>query len=311
MFVNTSHHRAALLLLGFGVSACAKAAAADAYGNFEAEEVVVSAEASGQLVRFEPVEGQTLVAGTVVAMVDTVPLSLERAQLVAQRAGLMARRNETKAQSQGLQVQREIAARTRERIERLFANQAATATQRDQVERDERLLASQVTGARDATQRANADIAALDARAASLDDRLRRARVSNPVTGTVLATYARAGEMIAPGQPLYRIANLDTLILRMYVTGAQLGALRIGATLSVHVDGAADSLRTSPGTVSWVSSKAEFTPTPVQTREDRGDLVYAVKVRVANPDGALKVGMPGDVTLSTAAVATQTPVAKP
>ena len=291
---------ATVLLIALG--ACRKAAPADAYGNFEAEEVVVSSEASGQLTRFDAVEGQSLAAKTVVATVDTVALSLERAQLSAQRAGLIARRNEARAQADGLRVQRDIARRTRDRIERLFANQAATATQRDQVERDERLLASQVTGSRDALQRADADIAALDARAASLEDRVRRARVLNPVTGTVLATYARAGEMIAPGQPLYRIANLDTLTLRTYVTGSQLVSLRLGAAVTVHIDGASDSLRTYQGVVRWISSKAEFTPTPVQTREGRGDLVYAVKVRVGNRDGALKVGMPGDVTLSAPAV---------
>lgn len=293
------------------LAGCRKAAPADAYGNFEAEEVVVSVEASGQLVKFAVVEGARLAADSVVAMVDTVSLALERAQLVPQRASLVARRSEGQAQVQGLEVQREIARRTRERIERLFASQAATATQRDQAERDDRLLGSQASGARDALIRATADIAALDARVASLEDRIRRARVRNPVNGTVLATYARVGEMIAPGQPLYRIANLDTLTLRMYVTGAQLTTFRIGTTVQVHVDGAADSLRTYPGTVSWVSAKAEFTPTPVQTREDRGDLVYAVKVRVANRDGDLKVGMPADVSLTSAALAAQAPAARP
>jgi HlyD family secretion protein len=290
----------ALVLCG-----CNKAAPADAYGNFEAEEVVVSAESGGQLMRFDAVEGQTLTANAAVAMVDTVPLSLERAQLAAQRSGLIARRNEARAQSQGLHVQREIAQRTRERIDRLFANQAATATQRDQVERDERLLASQVTGARDAQLRADADIAALDARVVSLEDRLRRARVINPVAGTVLTTYTRRGEMIGVGQPLYRIANLDTLTLRLYVTGSQLAAVKLGAPVQVHVGEAGDSSDTYQGAVSWVSSKAEFTPTPVQTRESRGDLVYAVKVRVANRAGALKVGMPGDVTFAAGAVASQ------
>ena len=303
--------RACATMLLTAIMSCTKEPRADAYGNFEAEEVVVSAEASGQLVQFTPVEGQALSAQSLVATVDTIALVLERAQLAAQRSGLVARRNESRAQHQGLQVQREIAQRTRERIERLFASQAATATQRDQVERDERLLASQVTGAHDATQRAESDIAALDARVASLNDRVRRARVSNPVSGTVLATYVRAGEMIATGQPLYRIANLDTLTLRMYVTGSQLGAVRLGAAVPVHVDGVSDSLRTLQGVVSWVSSKAEFTPTPVQTREDRGDLVYAVKVRVPNRGGVLKVGMPGDVTLTPAPVAAQSAGSRP
>lgn len=297
--------RCAVAIALMALAACEKSTMADAYGNFEAEEVVVSAESSGQLVRFAVSEGATLTADSVIAMVDTVALSLERAQLAAQRAGLVARRSEAQSQLQGLNSQREIARRTRERVDRLFASQAATATQRDQVERDDRLLAAQVNGARDGLRRADADIAALDARQASLVDRMQRARVRNPVAGTVLATYARAGEMIAPGQPLYRIANLDSLTLRLYVTGGQLMSFRLGTPVQVHVDGPADSLLTFPGTVSWVSAKAEFTPTPVQTRDDRADLVYAIKVRVANRDGALKVGMPGDVTLGDATRAAQ------
>jgi HlyD family secretion protein len=303
--LRIARQRAGTTLALLALAACQKPPTADAYGNFEAEELVVSAESSGQLVRFAVSEGMSLPADTVIAMVDTVALSLERAQLAAQRAGLVARRSETQAQLRGLEVQQEIARRTRERIDRLFANQAATATQRDQVERDDRLLGAQLSGTRDAVRRAAADIAALDAREASLVDRLSRARVRNPVAGTVLATYARAGEMIAPGQPLYRIANLDTLTLRMYVTGGQLTSFRIGTPVQVHVDGPEDSLRTYRGIVSWVSTKAEFTPTPVQTRDDRAGLVYAVKVRVANRDGTLKIGMPGDVTLGAVALAAQ------
>lgn len=283
--------------------ACRQPAAADAYGNFEAEEVVVAVEASGPLQSFMPTEGAVLAAGDIVAQIDTVPLSLERQQTVAQRASLVAHRGEMQGQLKALAVQREIAQRTRERIDRLFASQAATATQRDQAERDQRVLAVQVGGARAGLVRSDADIGAVDARLASLRDRSRRTAVRNPVAGTVMATYTHAGEIVAQGQPLYRIANLDTLTLRLYVTGAQLTAFRLGAPVQVHVGDAADTTRSLTGTVTWVSSKAEFTPTPVQTREDRGDLVYAVKVRVANRDGALKVGMPGDATLAGAVAA--------
>ncbi len=286
------------------VTACKKPALADAYGNFEAEEVVVASETGGQLGTFVPTEGTSVKSGELVARIDTVQLALERDQLVAQRASLFAHRGEVNDQVASLQVQREIAQRTRARIDRLFANQAATATQRDQVERDDRVLGVQISGARTGLARTAADIAALDARIAAATDRIRRATVHNPVTGTVLATYVRAGEMVTVGQPLYRIANLDTLTLRAYLTGAQLSTFRLGTRVQVGADAAGDSLRTYTGIVSWVSSKAEFTPTPVQTREDRGDLVYAVKIRVANPDGALKVGMPGDVTLPVAAAAT-------
>jgi HlyD family secretion protein len=300
------HCRAGVGGLLIALSACRPSSAADAYGNFEADETVVSAEVSGPLLRFTPTEGTHLSADSLIGLVDTLSMALERTQLTAQRAGLVARQSEAQAQLRGIEVQSDIARRTRARIERLFASQAATATQRDQVERDDRLLASQEAGARDGILRAHADIAALDARMASLADRVHRASVRNPIAGIVLATYARAGELIASGQPLYRIATLDTLTLRIYVTGAQLLAFRLGTTLSVHVDAVGDSLRTYPGTVSWIASKAEFTPTPIQTRDDRGDLVYAVKVRVANSDGALRIGMPGDATLLTPARAKRT-----
>ena len=308
--MHTTHaHRApstARLVLHIALplllAACAKPAPADAYGNFEADEVVVGAEVGGPLHRFTPLEGGSLTAGDVVAQVDTVPLVLEREQVAAQRAGLEARRRETTDQLQVLQVQHDIAMRTRQRTERLFAQQAATAMQRDQAERDERTLGAQMTGARAGIDRSRADIVALDARLLAMQDRITRATVRSPVTGTVLVTYAKAGEMVGAGQPLFRIASLDTLTLRAYVTGGQLTAFALGTQVTVQVSGA-DSLQAYMGVVSWVSSRAEFTPTPVQTREDRGDLVYAVKVRVANPGGRLKIGMPADVTLPATRVA--------
>lgn len=278
-------------------TACHKPASADAFGNFEAEEVVVAAETSGQLLRFSPVEGQALVAKSAAGLVDTIQLALERDQLVAQRAGLGDRRREAAEQMAAVEVQHEIAQRTRQRVDRLFATQAATAQQRDQAERDERVLGTQVASSRAGLDRIATDQLSLDARIAAVQDRIRRATLTCPVSGTVLATFVRAGEMIQPGQALYRVASLDTLTLRAYVTGGQLHAFAIGQQVQVHVDGDAGTLRAYPGTVSWVSSKAEFTPTPVQTRDERENLVYAVKVRVANPDGALKIGMPGDLTL--------------
>jgi HlyD family secretion protein len=140
-----------------------------------------------------------------------------------------------------------------------------------------------------------------EARVAQIGERIAKSSVANPQAGTVLATYARAGEVVQPGQPLYKIADLDTLELRAYVTGAQLGTVRLGERVQVHVDRGGGGLATLPGTVTWVSPTAEFTPTPVQTRDERADLVYAVKIRVPNADGALKIGMPGDVTLGAPA----------
>ena len=143
------------------------------------------------------------------------------------------------------------------------------------------------------------DAAAADARIAQLQDRMARARVANPVAGTVLAAYARAGEVVQPGTPLYRIADLDTLELRAYITGPQLAAVRLDQDVTIRVDAAEGDLAELPGRVSWIASTAEFTPTPIQTREDRADLVYAVKIRVPNRGGMLKIGMPADVTWET------------
>jgi HlyD family secretion protein len=141
------------------------------------------------------------------------------------------------------------------------------------------------------------EVAASTAHVAQIRDRINKSQIANPEAGTVLATYTRAGEIIQPGQPLYRIANLDTLILRAYIAENQLAAVKLGQVVQVHVDQGNGTLLTLPGVVSWVASKAEFTPTPVQTRDERTDLVYAVKVNVVNRNGALKIGMPADMDL--------------
>ncbi len=285
---------AALLL-----AACNRAPEPDAYGNFEAIEVVVSAQTSGQIQRFDPVEGMRLERGAVVALIDTTQLALERAQLVAQRAAVSARRAEVGEQLGVLRVQRDIAKRAYERAQRLHAQQAATTQQLDQTERDYRTLVAQIDALEAQRRSVTLDVASNQARVEQIADRLAKSSVVNPRTGSVLAVYARAGEVVQPGQPLYKIADLDTLDLRAYVTGDQLAAVRLGAPATVRVDRGDGELASASGIVTWISSSAEFTPTPVQTRDERADLVYAVKIRVANPGGALKIGMPADVTFGT------------
>lgn len=294
---------ATMLVVAAVVAGCHRKPEPDAYGNFEAIEVVVSAQTSGQIERFTPVEGMRLEQGAVVATIDTTQLSLERAQATAQRAAAGSRGTEVGEQLRALEVQRDIARRTYERTKRLHDERAATAQQLDQAERDYRTLGAQIDALRAQRRSVRMDAASTDARVAQIRDRIEKSTVVNPQPGTVLATYARAGEVVQPGQPLYKIASLDTLDLRAYVSGAQLASLRLGQPAEVRVDRRDGSLRTVRGTVTWVSSSAEFTPTPVQTRDERADLVYAVKVRVANPDGALKIGMPADVTFAPAAPA--------
>ena len=269
----------------------------DAYGNFEATETVVSAETGGSLLWFTPVEGERVSPGTLLGVIDTARLSLDREQLAAQRTAVRSRVSEADRQLGVLAVQREIAGRAYARTRRLYAEQAATAQQLDQAEREYRVLGEQMAALRAQRSSVTQDVAAGDARVAQIAERIGKSRVLAPFAGTVLATYARAGEFVQPGQPLFRLASLDTLTLRAYVTEPQLAQLKLGQRVQVSVDRGAGDRLALPGTVSWISAKAEFTPTPVQTRDERADLVYAVKIRVPNQSGALKIGMPADVAL--------------
>jgi HlyD family secretion protein len=278
-------------------AACHRSDVPDAYGNFEATETVVSAETGGSLLWFTPVEGQQVAPGPTLGVIDTTQLSLDRRQLGAQRTAVSARVSESEQQIGVLAVQREIAGRAYERTKRLFAEQAATAQQLDQAERDYRVLGEQIAAVRAQRNSVTQDVAASDARVAQIGERIAKSRISAPFAGTVLATYARAGEYVQPGQPLFRLARLDTLTLRAYVTEPQLAQLKLGQRVEVNVDRGESGRLAVPGTVSWIASKAEFTPTPVQTRDERADLVYAVKIRVPNQGGVLKIGMPADVAL--------------
>lgn len=289
-----------LLLSIMFLAACDRGDEPDAYGTFEANEVVVSSETTGQLLTFTPVEGVQLAKGSVVAIVDTAQLSLERRQLIAQKEATGSRATEVTRQISALEIQRTIARRNYERTRRLFEEKAATAQQLDQAERDYRVLGAQIEALRAQRQSVAREVMSGDARVAQIVERLGKSRIENPQRGTVLATFTRAGEIVQPGQPLYRIANLDTLTLRAYVAEAQLHSLKLGGQVQVNVDTGDGKTTALPGTVTWVSSKAEFTPTPVQTRDERADLVYAVKVRVPNQRGLLKIGMPGDLNLSPA-----------
>jgi HlyD family secretion protein len=284
---------AASLLLTLG--ACRGGNQPDAYGNFETTEVVVSAETSGQLLSFKAEEGQTLAAGQLVGIVDTTQLALQQRQLGAQRSGAASRVNEVAQQLDALRVQEVIAGRNYERIKRLFAEQAATAQQLDQAERDYKVLTQQIQGAEAQQRSATEDVKSTDARLAQIVQQLAKSRITSPVSGTVLARYTDRGEFVQPGQPLYKIANLDSMILRAYVTETQLARVKLGAPATVSIDTGDKTRRALSGTVSWVSPEAEFTPTPIQTRDERKDLVYAVKVRVPNPGGIVKIGMPADV----------------
>ncbi|MEO8619795.1 MAG: HlyD family efflux transporter periplasmic adaptor subunit [bacterium] len=286
-----------LLLVSVAASACSKKAEPDAYGNFEANEVVVSSEASGQLKWFTPIEGAKLATGAIVGVVDTTQLDLERAQTVAQRAATEARVAAAGGQVGVYEAQLAVVRSTLDRTRRLFEQKAATAQQMDQAERDYRTLVAQISAAQAQRHSVAKEVLSTTARVAQIGDRITKSQIDNPASGTVLATYVKAGEVVQAGQPLYRVANLDTLVLRVYVSEKQLASVKLGQQVQVHVDHGDGTLLTAVGIVTWIAAKAEFTPTPVQTRDERTDLVYAVKLNVANPNGALKIGMPADLSL--------------
>jgi HlyD family secretion protein len=268
----------------------------DAYGNFEATEVTVAAEVGGRLLAFGLEEGDRIARDSVVGVIDTVPLVLERQALAARRAAAAARTRESDANIAALEVQAPIAERDLARTERLLKQAAATAQQGDRAERDARVAREQLAGARAAKGSAHQEVAALDAQLASIDDKLARTRIKSPLTGTVLARYVEPGEFVQAGQPLFKLASLDSLTFRAYVSNAQLTRLKLGQEVRVGVD-RGDSIATMPGRITWIASAAEFTPTPIQTRDERADQVYAVKIAVANGDGRLRIGMPGELTI--------------
>lgn len=301
----------ALLLL----AGCGDEDGPDAYGNFEATEVTVSAEARGRLVQLAVNEGARLAEGEAVGLIDTTQLGSRRRSLAAQQRSLAQERlatlsqiPEIRARVEALRAQLETAEEELARTERLHADQAATARELNERRGEVRALRAQVqeAEARVATvrERAASRAASIEQVAAQIDEvraQIADARIVNPTPGTVLTVTAERGESVQQGAPLYTVANLDTLRLRAYATGEQLPRLRLGMGVVVAADGEAGGLATRPGTVTWIADDAQFTPTPIQTRDERAELVYAFDVRVPNRDGLLKVGMPGEVRFRSSA----------
>lgn len=303
-----------LVLFAVLIAACQPSAPkADAYGNFEADERIVSAEASGRILALSIEEGQTLKAGAEVGAVDSVQLVLKREQLQAAIQAIAAKSPAIRAQlavfdKQMASVRQQLATLDREkrRLENLVKNDAATPKQLDdlnaQIELAQRqmdvLLEQQsATDATLSTQKGGllAEIVPLQKQIAQLDDQIAKCRIASPTDGTVLVKYAETGEVTTFGKPLFKIADLNTMTLRAYLAGDQLGAAKVGQQVKIAIDAEGGTQREFAGRVTWISPKAEFTPKIVQTKEERVNLVYSVKISVPNPDGVLKIGMPGEV----------------
>ncbi len=287
--------RCAILLAALLAGCATGDDGADAYGTFEAAEVLVSAEAGGRLLAFDAAEGATLAEGQRVGLIDTLQLSLKREQLHANRRAVRSKTAGVLAQIAVLEEQKTVALTEKARVEKLLQDNAAPPKQRDDLDGQLAVLDRQIQQIRTQNATILAERDALDAQIAQLDDQIRKSVIVNPVAGTVLTTYAEPHELTAYGRPLYKIADLRTMLLRAYVSGAQLPHLKVGQAVQVQIDQDRAENRALQGEVSWIASEAEFTPKLIQTKEERVNLVYAFKVRVPNPDGALKIGMPGEV----------------
>jgi len=276
------------------VCGCArKRMAADASGTFESTEILVSAEANGRIVDLKLNEGDELFAGQQVATIDTTLLSLQWKELTAQIKGFQSQTLAADAQVAVIRQQIENLSIDLKRFQNMVQDRAATQKQLDDLTGALKVARTQLQSARAQKMSAEAQLEALEAKKGLLKEQIRRSQVNNPVDGTVLEKYIEESELTAAGKPLYKIADLKNMILRVYVSGGQLGSIHIGQSCTALID-RGNKYQEYPGQIAWISEQAEFTPKIIQTKEERINLVYAVKVRVEN-DGAIKIGMPGEV----------------
>ena len=270
----------------------------DATGTFEAEEVIVSSEAAGNLIMFTVEEGEQLQKGQVVGIVDTTQLYLKKKQLLGSVTSVLSKRPDVAAQLATIQKQIDVANTEKKRFENLVNANAATTKQLDDINSQLDVLKKQYTATKSnltiTAEGMNSETIALNAQIEQIEDQLHKSYVKNPIDGTVITRYAKQSEVTANGKALYKIADLSEMILRIYVSNNQLAGIKIGQKIKVLVDDGKDGYRELSGEIYWISSKSEFTPKTIQTKDERANLVYAVKVHVKN-DGLLKMGMYGEV----------------
>jgi len=269
---------------------------ADGYGNFEATETVVSSEGNGKILAFNVEEGQLLKKDEIVGYIDTVQLSLKREQLLASKNAVSAKSSGVLSQISVLKAQLKTAEISKKRIENLLKEGASTQQQLDNVNGKIDVLNQQVRSIEIQNSSVVNELKSMDAQLEQLEDQLKKSSIKNPVNGTVLVKYAEAFEITAFGKPLYKIADLSTMQLRVYVSETQLINIKVGQQVTVKVD-AEEEMKNYQGTITWIASEAEFTPKIIQTKEERVNLVYAVKVAVKN-DGSLKIGMPAEMWIN-------------
>lgn len=282
------------------LTACHNATDYDATGIFEATTVTVSAETSGKILSIDVAEGDTVEAGSNIAVIDTALLVLQQKQLNSQRSSAENSSPNIAAQAAALRSQIAHQQHECERYHRLLADGATTQKQYDDACATLNTLKSQLTALLSTLDKSRTSISdnavAIQYQSEQIEEQISKSIVNSPLTGTVLIKYAEPGEFATPGRPLVKIANMNNIYLRCYFTASQLANLKIGQEVTVIADFGGDEQYEYPGTVTWIAEESEFTPKSIQTRDSRANLVYAVKVAVRN-DGRLKLGQYGEVRL--------------
>lgn len=282
------------------LTACQNKEKYDATGIFEANTVTVSAETSGNLVMFNVEEGDSIVAGQQIGLVDTVLLALQKKQIQSQQLATEKSSPDIAAQAAALRSQIAHQQSECDRIARLLADGAATQKQSDDANAQLRTLRGQLEGLLSSLDKNRSSItesaSALQYQKEQIEEQIRKSSITAPITGTVLQKYAERGEYASPGKPLFKLANLDDIYLRSYFTASQLAYIRIGQEVTVVADFGGDEQYEYRGIITWIAQESEFTPKSIQTRDSRANLVYAVKIAVIN-DGRLKLGQYGEVRL--------------
>jgi HlyD family secretion protein len=266
---------------------------ADGYGNFEATEVTISAQANGNIEYLKLEEGAVLEPKTQVGLVDTTQLYFNKQQLIASKNTVFSKSKNVVSQRSVLQEQLKTTLIEKNRIQNMFAENAATKRQVDEIIGKVNVLKEQIQSVETQNAPILNEVKSIDVQIEKINDQIEKSKIINPIKGIVLAKYAEPNEVTAFGKPLYKIADISEMTLRVYISETQLSKIKVGQNVTVKIDSDKE-MKSVPGTISWISSSAEFTPKVIQTKEERVNLVYAVKVKVKN-DGTLKIGMPAEM----------------
>ncbi len=269
---------------------------ANGYGNFEATEITISAENNGKLMQFNLEEGDVLKENQFIGYIDTIPLSLKREQLEVTKAVIGSKSKGVLSQISVLNSRLKTANTNKSRVENLIKDNAGTQKQLDDVSGEIDVIRNQIRSVEIQNAPVVNELKSIDVQLKQIDDQIEKSKIINPSNGTVLTKYAEPNEITAFGKPLYKIADLHTMQLRVYISETQLATIKIGQEVTVKIDNV-DAMKSYKGKVSWISSEAEFTPKIIQTKDERVALVYAVKINVSN-DGSLKIGMPAELWLN-------------